>query len=159
MDEAIYAVRFTYPPVLARNEAAEAAARTEAALARAPATRPRNIDYWFCGNPAVKPVAASDDGVHTRLTFGGKTELPAFFVRNEDGSESLLNFSMDAGDVIIHRVARQFIVRRGKLTGCIVNRGFAGTGERLDSNTVSPEVERTTKSPAASSAGGQHEPP
>ena len=154
-DEVIYAVRFTYPPAVARNEAAEAAARTEAALARAPATRPRNIDYWFCGAQSVKPIAAWDDGVHTRLRFGGKTELPALFVRNEDRSESLLNFSMDAGDVIIHRVARQFIVRRGKLTGCIVNRGFVGTGERLDSNTVSPEVERTTRSPSPSAPGGR----
>ncbi len=154
VDEVIYAVRFTYPPGVARTEAAEAAARTEAALARAPSTRPRNIDYWFCGAPSVKPVAASDDGVHTRLRFGGKAELPALFVRNDDGSESLLNFSMDEGDVIVHRVARQFIVRRGKLTGCIVNKGFTGAGERLDSNTVSSEVERATKTPATSAAGG-----
>ena len=53
---------------------------------------------------------------------------PAIFVRNDDGSESLLNFSMDAGDVIVHRVARQFILRRGKLTGCVVNQGFTGGG-------------------------------
>jgi type IV secretion system protein VirB9 len=148
-DEVIYSVRFTYPPLPAHTEAADAAARTEAALARAPSMRPRNVDYWFCGNPAIKPTAASDDGVHTRLKFGGKAELPALFVRNEDGSESLLNFSMDEGDVIVHRVARQLIVRRGKLTGCIVNKGFGGTGDRLESNTVSPEVERTTKALAA----------
>jgi len=49
---------------------------------------------------------------------------------------------MDAGDVIVHRVARQFILRRGKLTGCIVNKGFSGSGLRLDSGTVTPEVER-----------------
>jgi type IV secretion system protein VirB9 len=149
-EEVIYAVRFTYPPVL-HDPASEAAARTQAALAQGPATRPHNIDYWFCGNPAVKPIAASDDGVHTRLRFAPKAELPALFVRNADGTESLLNFSMDEGDVVIHRVARQFIVRRGKLTGCIVNQGFTGAGERLESNTVSPEVERATKS--ATTAG------
>jgi type IV secretion system protein VirB9 len=44
--------------------------------------------------------------------------------------------------VIIHRVARQFILRRGKLVGCIVNKGFAGGGMRLDSGTVTPDVER-----------------
>ncbi len=89
-----------------------------------------------------KPVAASDDGVHTRLRFAANAELPAIFVRNEDGSESLLNFSMDAGDVIIHRVAQRFILRRGKLTGCVVNQGFAGGGTRLESGTVAPDVER-----------------
>jgi type IV secretion system protein VirB9 len=66
-------------------------------------------------------------------------------VRNDDGSESLLNFSMDAGDVVIHRVAPRFIVRRGRLTGCIVNKGFAGSGERLESGTIAPEVRRERK--------------
>ena len=27
----------------------------------------------------------------------------------------------------------RFILRRGKLTGCVVNKGFAGGGERLES--------------------------
>ena len=144
-DEAMYAVRFQYPPTPPRPEEPDAADRTEEALAKATAARPRNIDYWFCGHPGVKPVAASDDGVHTRLRFGAKAELPALFVRNDDGSESLLNFSMDEGDVIIHRVARQFIVRRGKLTGCIVNKAFSGSGERLQSLTVSPDVQRQVK--------------
>jgi type IV secretion system protein VirB9 len=90
----------------------------------------------------LKPVAASDDGVHTRLTFGAKAELPAIFVRNDDGPESLLNFSMGEGDVVIHRVAPRFILRRGRLAGCVVNKGFSGSGERLDSGTVAPTVER-----------------
>jgi type IV secretion system protein VirB9 len=111
-------------------------------LESASARRQRNIDYWYCGSPTLKPVVASDDGVHTRLRFAANSELPAVFVRNEDGSESLLNFSMDAGDVIVHRVAKQFILRRGKLAGCIVNQGFKGGGERLDSGTVAPNVER-----------------
>jgi type IV secretion system protein VirB9 len=64
------------------------------------------------------------------------------FVRNADGTESLLNFNMDAGDVIIHRIAHRFILRRGKLTGCVVNQGFVGSGMRLESGTVTPDVER-----------------
>jgi type IV secretion system protein VirB9 len=144
-DPVIYAVRFTYPPAPAHNETAEIAKRTDEALAHASEGRPRNVDYWFCGNPAVKPIAASDDGVHTRLRFDPKAELPALFVRNEDGSESLLNFSMDEGDVVIHRVARQFVLRRGKLVGCVLNQHFEGGGDRLESNTMAPEVERKTK--------------
>ena len=139
-DDAIYALRFTYPPP--SQAAAEAANRLDSQLQSASANRPQNIDYWYCGDAALKPAAASDDGVHTRLNFSASSDLPAIFVRNEDGSESLLNFSMDAGDVIIHRVARQLIVRRGKLTGCIVNQGYAGRGRRLDSGTVAPNVER-----------------
>jgi type IV secretion system protein VirB9 len=93
----------------------------------------------------VKPTAASDDGVQTRLTFAARSELPALFVRNDDGSESLLNFSIEDGDVLIHRVAARFIVRRGRLTGCIVNKGFEGSGDRLKSGTVAPDVTRERK--------------
>jgi type IV secretion system protein VirB9 len=133
-----YALRFTYPP---------AASDSGAAASRAlnmEAARQRNFDYWFCGDPTLQPIAASDDGVHTRVRFPGRAEQPAIFILNEDGSESLLNFSMDEGDVILHRVARRLILRRGHLAGCIVNKGFAGSGERRKSNTVSEDVERTT---------------
>jgi type IV secretion system protein VirB9 len=138
----IYSLRFTYAPLPSQSAAESAAQHLESQLQSASAKRPQNIDYWYCGQPTLKPVAASDDGVHTRLRFAANADLPAFFVRNEDGSESLLNFSMDGGDVIIHRVAKRFILRRGKLTGCVLNQGFVGTGTRLESGTVAPDVER-----------------
>jgi type IV secretion system protein VirB9 len=139
----IYALQFVYPATRTREaEQAAAARHIDSELGSASAQRPRNIDYWYCGAPGIKPVAASDDGVHTRLRFAANAELPAIFVRNDDASESLLNFSMEDGDVIIHRVARRFILRRGKLTACVVNQGFSGGGTRLDSGTVTPDVER-----------------
>jgi type IV secretion system protein VirB9 len=138
-EEVTYVLRFTYPA--AAKEAAEAGDRA----LDADTHRPRNIDYWFCGSASIQPIAASDDGVHTRLTFAPKAEQPAIFLLNEDGTESLLNFSMDAGDVILHRVARRFILRRGNLAGCVVNKGFVGSGERLKSNTVSQDVEREVR--------------
>jgi type IV secretion system protein VirB9 len=142
-DEVMYAVRFSYPPAV--EGALTPAEQVERDLAAALSARGRNFDYWFCGKKAIKPVAASDDGVHTRLTFGARGELPAIFVRNDDGSESLLNFSIDDGDVVIHRVAARFILRRGKLTGCVVNKGFAGGGDRLESGTIAPAVTRERK--------------
>jgi len=141
-DELIYALRFTYAPSTAKFAAEAAAKRLDSQLESASNNRTRNIDYWYCGERTLRPAAASDDGVHTRLTFAANSDLPAIFVRNEDDSESLLNFSVDAGDVVIHRVAQRFILRRGKLTGCVINRGFAGAGKRLESGTVAPEVER-----------------
>ena len=62
--------------------------------------------------------ARRDDGVHTRLTFAAQAEQSAIFIPNEDGSESLVNFSLDEGDVILHRVARRFIARRGSGRMC-----------------------------------------
>lgn len=146
--DVVYAVKFTYPVSTVQSAAEAAAERIDAALKDASTTRPQNIDYWYCGNTALRPTAASDDGVHTRLRFAADGDLPAIFVRNADGTESLLNFSMDGGDVIVHRVARRYILRRGKLTGCIVNQGFSGGGLRLDSGTVTPEVERKVQAGA-----------
>jgi type IV secretion system protein VirB9 len=132
-----YVLRFTYPVAAKEGSDAGTKALTET-------HRPKNIDYWYCGDPSLMPVAASDDGVHTRLTFAAKAEQPAIFILNEDGTESLLNFSMDEGDVILHRVGRRFILRRGHLAGCVVNQAYSGSGERLKSHTVSEEVERET---------------
>jgi type IV secretion system protein VirB9 len=140
--EAIFALRFTYPPTQGAAGAAAAAARLDAQLGGASANRLQNRDYWYCGAATLRPTFASDDGVQTRLRFAANSDQPAIFVRNEDDSESLLNFHMEGGDVIVHRVARRFILRRGKLTGCIVNQGFDGGGARLDSGTVAPEVDR-----------------
>jgi type IV secretion system protein VirB9 len=141
-DDVIYSLRFTYP-LTADKRALEAEAKQlDSQLETASTRRPHNIDYWYCGDPSLRPQAAADDGVHTRLTFAANADLPAVFVSNADDSESLLNFSVDAGDVVIHRVAQRFILRRGKLAGCIVNRGYAGGGKRLESGTVDPNVER-----------------
>lgn len=144
-DNVMYTVRFVYPPPPMSANGLTAAEQAELDLKHAAERRPQNIDYWFCGSSAVKPIAASDDGVHTRLRFAAKSELPAIFVRNDDDTESLLNFNMEEGDVIIHRVAARFILRRGKLTGCIVNKGFVGSGDRLESGTVAPQVLRQRK--------------
>jgi type IV secretion system protein VirB9 len=143
----MYAVRFSYPPEHPSGDGLTDEQLVQLDLTRARQTAVRNTDYWFCGDSSVKPIEASDDGIQTRITFPARSELPALFVRNDDGSESLLNFSIDQGDVLIHRIAARFIVRRGKLTGCIVNKGFAGGGARLESGTVAPDVIRERKDP------------
>jgi type IV secretion system protein VirB9 len=141
-ETAIFALRFSYPPERPPADATREAAQIEAALRAAATHPPVNADYWYCGSAEIKPVAVTDDGVHTRLRFAARTELPVLFVRNDDGTESLLNFSLDAGDVIVHRVARAFSLRRGRLSGCILNKGYRGAAERLPSATLSPGVER-----------------
>lgn len=138
----MYSLRFVHPPALDSD-----GSRMEKALANAaPApTRRVNVDYWYCGHPALKPDAVTDDGVHTRVRFGTRSEIPAMFVRHQDGTEALLNFSLQDGEVIIHRLAPRLILRRGRLVGCIVNRGYAGSGERLPNGTIAPNVVREVR--------------
>jgi type IV secretion system protein VirB9 len=142
--DVIYALRFEYPAAPA-HAASRARRHVETDLAAARTLRPRNYDYWYCGDPSLKPAAAWDDGVQTTLVFGAHADLPALFALNEDGSESLVNFNVQAGRVIVQRVARRLIVRRGGLAGCIVDRAFAGGGERLSSGTLAPGVQRVTR--------------
>lgn len=142
--DVIYALRFEYPAV-PEHAASRERRQVETDLVAAQSARPRNYDYWYCGDPSLKPAAAWDDGVRTTLVFGAHTELPAVFAVNEDGSESLVNFDVQGGRVVIQRVARRLIVRRGNLAGCIVDRTFAGGGERLTSGTIAPNVERATR--------------
>jgi type IV secretion system protein VirB9 len=139
--DVIYVLRFIYPP----PSAARAATAVEHELAISTETRAHNFSYGYRGSPQLKPVSAWDDGVQTRLSFDSHEELPAIFLRNDDGSESLLNFTVDAGNLIVHRVARQFTVRRGALQGCILNENYSGSGQKLDSGTVAPAVERATR--------------
>ncbi len=138
----IYSLRFVYPPAPASE-----VSRLEQALSTASSTLARrvNVDYWYCGHPALKPESVTDDGVHTRIRFGSRSEIPAVFVRHSDGTEALTNFSVEDGYVVLHRLAPQLILRRGRLVGCIVNRGYAGSGERLPNGTISPDVVRDVR--------------
>ena len=133
----VYTLRYTYPaepPVIAVAEP----------TLGGPSGRAINSNYWFCGDRSLKPVVATDDGVQTRLVFAARAEIPAVFVKNEDGTESLVNSSVEQDQVVLHRVAPTFVLRRGRLVGCVTNKSFTGGGARLPTGTVSESVERTT---------------
>src|SRR6516225_5192466 len=98
--DVIYVLRFIYP----QQNGGRAATAVEHELATAPEARIHNLSYDYRGSPQLKPVSAWDDGIQTRLRFDSHEELPAIFVRNDDGSESLLNFTVGVGDLIVHRV-------------------------------------------------------
>jgi type IV secretion system protein VirB9 len=142
----LYALRFLYPPPLSvpppAVPAAASAARVRALLAAAATQRPRNEDYWYCGARPLQPLAAWDDGIQTHLRFSRRRDMPALFLRNEDGSESLLNFHVEHDEVIVHRVVQRLILRRGALVGCVVNRSYGRQAGASASATISPQVRR-----------------
>lgn len=137
--DTIYALRFRYPPVA---EAMGHAAIDPLARALDGTVPPVNRLYGYCGSRGLRPTAAFDDGVRTHLSFPANAEFPAVYVQNDDHSESLVNFTVTADGLTIHRIARRFILRRGSLKGCVVNQGFEGSGDRLPMGTVSTEVRR-----------------
>ena len=112
----IYALRFTYPPTAAAQPAAAGENRAPAEPLR-PATR--DVRYEFCGPASLKPVRVFDDGVRTTVIFGAHQAWPAVFAVEPDGSESLVNFTATAEGLVLHRVADEFRLRRGRLVGCL----------------------------------------
>lgn len=146
VDRIVYVVRFEYPGAQrASDMARRRRLQVDRDLYEAEHARSRNKNYWFCGARSLKPSAAWDDGVETHLIFPGGESLPAVFALNADGSESLVNFDMRGDQMVIHRIARRLVLRRGRLFAWIVNRGFRGGGRRLRSGTLSRRVWRVTR--------------
>lgn len=121
----LYALRFLYPKPAAPAPTVQATGSAQPAPGASPALAAANRDYWYCGAVALQPAAAWDDGLQTHLRFRARQEMPALFLKNADGSESLLNFHIDQDEVIIHRVVQRLVLRRGGLVGCVVNRAYA----------------------------------
>jgi type IV secretion system protein VirB9 len=144
--DVLYALRFLYPAPLSVATASTRPASDSphvASLLSSPATqRPRNEDYWYCGARELQPLAAWDDGVQTHLRFSGRQDMPALFLKNQDGSESLLNFHIDHDEVVVHRVVQRLILRRGALSGCVVNRAYGQATGIAPGDTISPGVRR-----------------
>lgn len=146
----IYAVRFRYPAserpeVAARAQALADEAEIQKALEIGPQRLPRNERYGFCGDRALKPLAAWDNGVHTHLRFAPRAPLPAIFVSDAPKVESLVNFHVEGEEIVIHRLARRFILRRGAQVACVSNEAWVGGSQVLPSGTLSPSVERRVR--------------
>ncbi|HWG76692.1 MAG TPA: TrbG/VirB9 family P-type conjugative transfer protein [Steroidobacteraceae bacterium] len=153
--DVLYALRFLYPaappvPAPAPPSPPAPSQALEALLGSAARQRPRNEDYWFCGPSGLQPLAAWDDGVQTHLRFSSRQDMPALFLKNDDGSESLLNFHIDQDEVVVHRVVQRLILRRGALVGCVVNRAYAQESHLGSGATLSPRVHRDLQ-------GGDHD--
>ncbi|CAG7857042.1 hypothetical protein MCAMS1_01749 [biofilm metagenome] len=140
----VYSIVFRYPNEEAQQRAAIYSKGRINRNLNAPAHQ-ANRNYWYCGSSSMRPVEAYDDGSQTHITFNAYAEFPAIFVESEDETEGLVNFNVENDEVVIHRIARRFILRRGNLVGCIENRSFTGGGKRLDTHTVKQDVIRETK--------------
>ncbi|MDH0794610.1 TrbG/VirB9 family P-type conjugative transfer protein [Stenotrophomonas maltophilia] len=108
----------------------------------------RNINYFACGSDDVNPDVIFDDGRFTYMRFLANRELPAIFTVADDGSEVLANSrtaSDDPETIIVQRVAKRFVFRRGQTVGCAVNKGFSPHGPALQTGTIDEGVQRVVK--------------
>lgn len=142
-----FRVKFDYPQEAAKaDDEADARRRAEAAL-QLPAPA-RNWDYWACGDVVLRPSEAYDDGRFTYLRYPGAQEIPAAFVVNSDGAESLAGGSMRGDQLVLQVVAPKIILRRGQSVACLENRSFDPYGIATPGGTTSPSVQRRIRDDA-----------
>jgi len=110
-----FSVRFLYaPPVVAY-------------IAPPPPPAPpaeRNVAYSYEGSGKTLPVKVFDDGQDTYFAFREAEDLPAIFAVDPDGGEAVVNTRERDGYVVVDRVTRGFVLRRGSEVTRIYNDGF-----------------------------------
>jgi type IV secretion system protein VirB9 len=81
-----------------------------------------NFDYLLSGNNRIKPIRVFDDGKFTYIQFHPKsTTMPAVFLVEEDGLESLVNVRTVGKYLVVERLGSIFTLRYDKIYACIFN--------------------------------------
>lgn len=104
-----------------------------------------NFNYWVSGHEMISPTGARDDGRFTYLLFSNSRDMPAVYMEDETGKESLINTHVEGNTIIVHHVVPKLKLRRGDAVACILNKAFDNGTYNDRSGTVSSEVERTVK--------------
>lgn len=142
----VFGVNFTFPETLI----AQAAAEVERKRVREGFDKARliNANYTMTGSPSLAPINAWDNRQFTFFRFPGAVDIPAIFMVNPDGSESIVNHNVEgpASDiVVVHKVAAQWVLRLGSEALSIFNESYDPIGEGNTSRTASPEVVREVR--------------
>lgn len=143
-------VKYRYPADEAERRRQQAATRALKAQAKDAASvldlheayGPRNWRYSAQGSQALEPQSVYDNGKITAFAFTGNQEMPAIYIENSDGTESLVPKSVDGNLVLVHAISRKFTLRRGGDVLCVFNEAYDRVGINPDTNTTSPSVER-----------------
>ena len=128
-----YVVRFNYPPTqedFAKRDTQKAIEiKKEQILTPAKAEKVSiNTEYvWKGEREELKPTAAYDDGRFTRLVYDNAGQLPVFFNVMPDGSEALINYSVDPDDkrtIILEGVIKTARARLNNDVIEIINKNY-----------------------------------
>ena len=86
-----------------------------------------NFDYSFKGEDDLSPSTVFDNGEFTYFKFGSMSDLPAIFEVEKDSNESVVNYHLEDGYVVVESLARQFTLRHGEDEACVFNDDFSNT--------------------------------
>lgn len=77
------------------------------------------------GDADITPSAAWDDGRFTYIRIQPTKELPSIFRVGTGDTESTVNFHMDGDVLVVHEIAKRFVLRLGQQVVGIWNDGFS----------------------------------
>lgn len=147
-----FSVRFVYPQdALEKDQLAERKRRLAEetqhinhVLSQDQDYGARNFAYSVQGNFSLQPESVYDDGQVTSFIFAGNRALPAIYQILENGEESLVPGDVREGGqkIVIHGIARQFVLRSGKQVLCVYNEAYDPVGVHFGTGTISPSVSR-----------------
>ena len=149
-----YWVRLQYPETDASTPEAVALAKQEAERQQMKADLKAarfegnlNYDYWIVGPQELQPLAMHDNGRQTFMLFSAASPLPAAFIIEPDGTESLVDYHVEEDTMVLHRVVPRVILRRGSLVAGITNRSQALPVQSAPTGTASGKVQRSIRNP------------
>ena len=148
-----FLVKYQYPADEAAKRKAEAAILADAARAKdaervlslSETEGPRNAHYTVQGAASFEPHAVYDNGKITTFVFPENMVIPAIYLVAGDGSESLVPKTVLGGEVRVHAIAAQFVLRQGDEVLCLFNEAYVPEGLATGTMTTSPAVERLTR--------------
>ena len=145
--DGVWRLSFRYPNDGLSN--AEVRANQVAYALESP-TEKRNLKYrieLIRGNGDILPKKAWDDGRFTYIAMGNNREIPAAFKVDGNDGESTVNLHTEGQLLVIHEVARRFLLRLDKQEVGIWNEAFDPDGIANTTGTASSEVVREVVQP------------
>ncbi|WP_199542590.1 TrbG/VirB9 family P-type conjugative transfer protein [Paraburkholderia kururiensis] len=147
-DEEMYRVTFVYPD----QAKAQALAQSDATLVSRRLAQPpvvRNTRYSMQVMPRsddIAPTGAWDDGRFTYIRIPPNRRIPAIFRVADDGTESTVDKHMEGDTIVVHEVARRFVLRLGEEGVGIWNDAYDMDGVPPRDGTTVDGVKRVLRS-------------
>ncbi len=124
-DELVYSVRFFYPDTTKKLLAdMNTNSNNEKSIFDLDKNNPNlNFDYVMTGNiKKLAPVKTFDDGINTYFQFpNNNTDIPNLYAVDIKGRETLLDYTVENGFVVVNSIQMQFSLRNQDSILCIFN--------------------------------------
>lgn len=148
----VYVLSFTYPEApedeqlalanIERANAEELAAASDPYAVIDPAML--NFEWAKSGEAALLPVRAYDDGRATFLTWPADRSVPAILIKDAEGTEGPVNFTVRGDTIVVQAVPREIVLRSGDESAVLVNNGPVRPSPPLRNDAALAQAERAT---------------